>query len=298
MRGLTAGFVALGVIAANISSVKAETGTRLELGFRRMYELKFEEARTVIIAYRRDRPEDPLGVIADAASYLFEEFNAKGVLTSAFFLDDKRLLGGIEGPPDSRLSAAFLEANKRARQMAQQLLAANPSDTEALFALTLAYGMQSDFEALIQKRQLASLTEMRRAENEAARLLKLKPDQHDAYVAIGAANYIIGCVPAYKRIFLWFGGFHGDRQRGMEQLEKAAQGGHYLKPLAMVLLALAAEREGQFDRARSLFEALQRDFPDNPLFARELALAKERSAGKPRVRASIPAQFSIERERL
>ena len=35
----------------------------------------------------------------------------------------------------------------------------------------------------------------------------------DAYVALGTSNYVIGCLPGYKRAFLWFGGIHGDRTR-------------------------------------------------------------------------------------
>jgi hypothetical protein len=249
----------------------------LETAFRRMYELRFDEARGEIVSYRRAHPDDPLGAAAEAASYLFEEFNHQGVLTSAFFLDDERFLGGIEGQPDSQHSAAFLTANERARTMARERLKSNPDDPDGLFVLTLADGMQGDFEAIIRKRQLAALSLIRSAEKEATRLLAVRADAQDAYVALGAANYIIGCLPAYKRFLLWFGGVRGDRLRGMDQLQMAAEKGHYLRPLAQALLALAAEREGQFDLAHTLFSQLAREFPANPVFASELALARNRA---------------------
>jgi hypothetical protein len=254
----------------------AEPESQLDTAFRRMYELRFDDARKEISAYLGAHPDDPLGAAAEAASYLFEEFDRQGVLTSEFFLDDDTLLGGIRGQPDPSRRAAFLAANDRARQMAGERLKATPEDPDGLFVLTLADGMQADFEAVIEKHQLASLSFIRSAEKAAARLLAVRPDARDAYVALGMANYIIGCQPAYKRVLLWFRGVHGDRQRGMEQLQMTAEGGHYLRPLAKALLALAAEREGQFDRARLLFEDLAREFPANPLFARELALAQER----------------------
>lgn len=247
----------------------------IEAAFRLMYRLRFDEAREEIAAHRRAAPDDPLGAAAEAASHLFEEFDRVGVLTSAFFLDDDRFLGGIEGQADPGRRARFLAANDRAREMAAKRVEANPDDADALFVLTLADGMQGDFEALIEKRQLSALSSIRRAEKTATRLLAVRADAYDAYVALGAANYIIGCQPAYKRFFLWFGGVRGDRQRGMEQLQVTADKGHYLKPLAKALLALAAEREGQFDRARTLFEDLAREFPENPVFAREAALARE-----------------------
>jgi hypothetical protein len=249
----------------------------LETAFHRMYELRFDEARSEIASYRHVNPGDPLGAAAEAASYLFEQFNHQGVLTSAFFLDDDRFLGGIQGQPDRLLGAAFLTANDSARAMASERVKSNPDDPDGLFVLTLADGMQGDFEALIEKHQLSALSLIRGAEREATRLLAVRADAQDAYVALGAANYIIGCLPGYKRLVLWFGGVRGDRQRGMDQLQMAAERGHYLRPYAQVLLALAAEREGRFDLARTLFVDLAHEFPANPVFATELALARSRA---------------------
>jgi len=257
---------------------RADEKPQLEAAFHKMYELRFDEARGLILAYRRAHPDDPLGAAAEAASHLFEEFDREGVLTSEFFLDDDRLLGGVQGNPDPVRRAAFLAANENARSMARERMKASPNDPDGLFVLTLADGMEGDFKALIEKRQLAGLALIRRAEKEATRLLAVRADAQDAYMALGAANYIIGCLPVYKQVLLWFGGVRGDRRRGMEQLQMAAEQGHYLRPLAKALLALAAEREGQLDRARTLFEELAREFPANPIFARELALAQKRRA--------------------
>lgn len=254
-----------------------------------MYELEFVQARSQIEAYEHAHPEDPVGAAAEAATYLFEEFNEKGVLTSDFFLDDSRLLGGISGTPDTKLSSAFLAANRRARALAVNRMNANPLDPDALLAMTLEDGMEGDYQALIEKQQLASLGPIHRAEEEARKLLQIEPNMGDAYVAIGAGNYIIGCLPAYKRMFLWFGGIHGSRQRGVEQLQIAATQGHYLQVLAKLMLALACEREHQADRALGLFQELDRDFPNNPVFARELARLQARGISK----ASCPAQSSV-----
>jgi hypothetical protein len=249
----------------------------METAFRRMYELRFDEARAEIASYRAQHPNDALGAAAEAASYLFEVFNQEGVLTSAFFLDDERFLGGIQGQADGPLSQAFLAANENARRLALERMKSSPEDPDALFVLTIADGMQGDFEALIGKHQLAALSLIRGAEKKATRLLAVRADAQDAYVALGAANYIIGCLPAYKKFLLWFGGVRGDRQRGMDQLQVAAERGHYLRPFAMALLALAAEREGRFDLALRLFGDLSREFPVNAVFASELALAQDRA---------------------
>ena len=141
-----------------------------------------------------------------------------------------------------------------------------------LFALTLATGMMADYAGLIEKRHLASLRFAREAEDYARELLTVRPDSADAYLALGAANYILGSLPWHKRVFLWLGGISGDREDGMRQLGLAAEQGHYLKPFAKILLALTALREKQPDLSRKLLEELVAEFPTNPLFRRELSL--------------------------
>jgi hypothetical protein len=243
----------------------------IEAGFHLLYELKFPEARAQFVSWEGSHPEDPMGSTAKAAGYLFEEFYQQGVLTSDFFLNDKRLLGGIEGKPDEKRKAAFNEAIVRARDIAKQRLKTNSSDADALFALTLATGMQADYAGILERRHLEGIRLIKESETLAKQLIALRPDAADAYLALGAANYIIGCLPAHQRFFLWFDGIHGDRIAGMEQLRTAAEKGHYLRPYAKILLGLAALREKRVDVARTQLSDLAREFPDNPLFARELA---------------------------
>jgi len=59
-------------------------------------------------------------------------------------------------------------------------------------------------------------------------------------------------------------------------LNPAARG-HYLRPFAKILLALAALREKKPELARIQLNELVAEFPENPLFASELSKL-ERSA--------------------
>lgn len=262
---------ALVVWLAGAAPARASYPPEVDAGFRLLYELKFTEARAQFAAWEEAHPEDPLGSAAEAASYLFEEFYAQGVLTSEFFLDNKRFLGGITGKPDDMRRAAFMAANRRAQHLAQARLKASAKDADALIALTISLGMQADYLSIIEKKQLEGLRFVKEAEARAKDLLALDSNAGDAYLAIGAANYIIGSLPGYKRFFLWFGGIHGDKAGGMQQLQAAAMRGHYLRPYAKMLLALAALREKQADLARSLLIELTAEFPQNPLFTRELS---------------------------
>lgn len=58
---------------------------------------------------------------------------------------------------------------------------------------------------------------------------------------------------------------------GMQQLEMAAARGRYLRPFTKIILALAALQEKKAALARIQLEELVSEFPQNPLFVRELA---------------------------
>lgn len=243
----------------------------LEGGFHFLYELKVEQAHAQFATWQKLHPEDPLGSAAQAAGYLFEECYRQGVLTSEFFLDDKRFLGKIPVKPDAALRTAFFEAVKQAQELAQLRLNTTPNDTNALFAMALSLGMEADYASLIDKRQMDSLKKIRDADKCAKKLLVIAPDAADAYLGLGTANYVIGSLPGFKKFFLGFVGIHGDKKEGIQQLQIAADRGHYLRPFAKILLALAALREKKREVARAQLAELAAEFPANPLFANELA---------------------------
>jgi hypothetical protein len=243
----------------------------LKEGFRLLYVQKYPEAREKFSAWTSDHPEDPFGFVATAASYLFEEFYRQGVMTSDFFLDDKKFLRGIEGKPDAERMKNFRAELEQTRKLSTARLAKDKNDAPALFALTLAAGMESNADSILEKKHVDGLKRMKEANEHAKLLLAQRPDANDAWVAPGSADYIIGCLSGGVRMVLWFGGVHGDKKLGMELVGKTAEKGRYLEPFAKVLLALAARREKQGALATRLLHELTEEFPDSPLFAAEYA---------------------------
>ena len=249
------------------------TVPELSAGFDLLYELRFAEAREGFTDWESRNPKDPFGEVAVAASYLFEELYHQGVLTSDFFLDKKKFLHGIDGRPDPERMNHFREALARARQLAQERQKANPKDDEALFALTLAAGMEADGESILLKKRITGLKHMKEANEYAKQLLAQAPETADAYIATGIANYIIGSQSSGARFALLFDGVHGDKKLGMEQMAKTAEDGRYLRPFAKIILALAALREKQPALAQKLLRELSEQYPQNELFTSEYAKA-------------------------
>jgi tetratricopeptide (TPR) repeat protein len=262
-----------------VQSPAFATVPELSAGFDLLYRQRFAEAREAFASWESRNPQEPFGQVAIAAGYLFEELSRQGVLTSDFFLNEKKFLHGIEGSPDSERMSHFREAIARACELARERQKTNPKDGEALLALTLAAGMESDAESILQKRHLAGLKSMKKANGYAKELLAQYPDATDAYVATGIANYVIGSQSGGTRFALWFGGIHGDKKLGMEQVARTVENGRYLRPFAKIILALAARREKQDALAQKLFRELSEQYPDNEQFASEYAKAMSVPSG-------------------
>lgn len=264
-----------GALAAKSGPKQDQAGIsrapEIDAGFHLLYQLKPSDARAQFEAWRRAHPEDPLADASDAASYLFEECFQQGVLTSEFFLDDKRFLGKVALKPDPSLRAAFFAAGRKAQELARLRLEKDPNDADALFAMTLSLGLEADYASLIDMEQRESLRMLGEANEFAERLLAVAPEAADAYLTLGLANYVIGSLSAFKRLFLRFSGIRGDKRGGIEQLKIAAAQGRYLRPFAKILLALVALREKQPELARAQLTELVAEFPQNSLFASELA---------------------------
>jgi hypothetical protein len=172
--------------------------------------------------------------------------------------------------PNAGLRARFETVLMETEQMASAALGRDGRDREALLALAFASGLRADYAALIEGRNLASLSYTRDSARYARRLLAVAPDQADAYLATGMSNYIVGSLSAPVRWLLRLGGYSGDKSKGIEQLQLTAEHGQLLAPLARMLLAIAYLRDGNRPRAREIPVGLNRDFPANSLFAREI----------------------------
>jgi hypothetical protein len=243
----------------------------LDRGFTGLYNLDFDCAQEDFAAWQRMHPDDPMGPVSEAAGFLFSEFNRLGVLEAQFYENDAAFFDRPKLTPDPALRNRFQSAIQRAETLAHAKLAKDPKDRDALLALTLSSGLQADYAALIEKRNLASLHFTKQASAAAQNLLAVCHDCYDALLATGFSKYIIGSMAAPVRWILRLRGLPADKQGGIADLQTTAQHGHYLAPFARILLAIAYVREKDRAQALDLLSGLQREFPGNTLFPREIA---------------------------
>src|ERR1700694_3059399 len=117
--------------APDLSSPSFTTDPELSAGFDLLYQQKFAAARQGFANWESHNPQQPFGEVAVAASYLFEELSRQGVLTSDFFLNEKKFLRGIDGSPDAERMSHFRDAVARACAPARERQATNHTGGEA-----------------------------------------------------------------------------------------------------------------------------------------------------------------------
>ena len=272
-RGIQVAVLATAAVLLLLSVPQADAGLSLaglDGGFRRLYDLDFAGAQREFESWERVNPDNPMGPVSEAAGVLFSEFDRLGVLDAQFYEDDSIFAARKKYEADPQKRTRFEQQLDRAETLAKARLSRDAHDLDALLAMTLANGLRSDFAALIEKRNLASLHYTKEATAWAQQLLAADPTCYDAHLASGVSRYIIGSMAAPVRWVLRLGGIAGDKAGGMAELQTTAAQGHLLAPFARILLAIAYVREKDLPRARELLLALQKDFPDNTLFGREL----------------------------
>jgi hypothetical protein len=274
-RNAVRGFCLLGLsLAMRAGRSQAATpvaAPTLEVGYRQMYNLDFDSAHQTFSGWEHAHPEDPLGPVSNAAAYLFAEFDRLHILESELFTNDATFEKRQKFAPDPKVQAAFEDELKRGEHLSDQILSHSPQDGPALFAKVMVGGLRGDYMALVEKRNLAALSTMKTSRALAEKLLAQDPSYYDAYLAVGVENYLLGVTSAPIRWLLRLGGHQTDKNQGIAKLRLTAEKGHYLAPYARLLLAVAALRNHDQNEARSLLSGLASEFPQNPLYKKELA---------------------------
>ena len=263
--------VLLSISLSGVAVAACQGGPDVANGYRQMYNLDFNTAHATFEHYEQQYPDDPLAHVSNAAAYLFAEFDRMHVLEMELFADNSKFENRKKVPADPATKAAFEQELQTADRLSTQRLSASPQDSEALFAQILANGLRGDYAALVEKRNLASLSFMKMSRGKAEQLISEDPHCYDAYLAVGVENYLLGINPAPVRWMLHMTGAQTDKAEGLQKLHLTAEKGYYLAPFARLLLSVAAVRDKDLQTARNLLGGLARQFPQNHLYSLELS---------------------------
>jgi lipopolysaccharide biosynthesis regulator YciM len=227
-----------------------------------IYNLDFATGRRVALAATEREPSSPLAPALLAAAHLFAELDRLNLLK-----DNARAATA----PDAATRTAIRKAVDEAIRRGEATLQAQANDADALTALMIAHGVERDYLALVDKSYRQSWVHARKAQEYAIGLTAKHPDRKDAWFTIGFSDYLISSVPFVFRPFMKMESADGNRRRAFANLEKAAEGGRYLRGFAQMILASAYRKEGRRADAERILQKLARDYPNNGAIRRELA---------------------------
>jgi len=248
--------------------------------FARLYNYDFAGAQALLDREIQAHPANPLLYSTRGAAYLFSELGRLKILETDFFVDDSNLVDGHgkDVAPDAVTKRKLFDSLDQAKSRAMARLAVDPNDRDALFAMCMVSGVTADYTGFVERRQWRGLMLSKETTRYAAKLLALNPPVYDAYCNVGSLEYVMGSLPFFVRWFVRIDHIEGNKRKGIEVMKLVARHGRYYGPFARVLLAVASLREKKYEDARILLSQLSIEYPENPLFKRELQQVTERIA--------------------
>ncbi len=218
-------------------------------------------------------------------AFNLETQSAMGFLQSAVELDRENPLGyafralvrlfSYEMDYDLQERAKYqelmLQDISEALVRAQKRIEKNPRDSQAYFAMALAKIVKVRW-AIAQKRYVVVAQETASTWDYLEKVKAEDPQNYDVYFPIGLLHYHLDHLPAVTRFFSSLLITAPDRQRGLQELQLAAQKGDLLKELAQAELAsVYTYFEGQPTQALPITLELKNKFPRNYNFLFALA---------------------------
>jgi tetratricopeptide (TPR) repeat protein len=235
-------------------------------GWQHFYNNQYAQA---ILDFKRNvqsHPEDPQSYNHLAQAILYSELFRNGALESQLVTGSNPFLRRAKMTIPADEKKQFDENIAKARLLAQAKVEKDGNDVCALYSLSVTHALQANYNFLVEKAWKESLHDATASRKYSDRLLEIDPNYIDAYLVQGLHDYIVGSLPFYMRMFGFLAGFHGDRAKGIRELEQVAQNGVSDKWDARILLAGIYRREHRPTEAMPLLKQLAEVFPQNYLF--------------------------------
>jgi tetratricopeptide (TPR) repeat protein len=229
-----------------------------------LYNLDFNTAQHGYETLTREHPENPdywnglasaiwLKITFDQQKLNLESFSGRSLGT--------RESKDTVNPADEQRLRDTIES---AIQKADARLSKNPNDVRALYAKGISNGTLASFEAMAKRSYVSAHSKARVAHDLHEQVLKLDPTFEDAYLAIGAYDYVVGVIPGFVRFLLSpFGVRSAGKDVGIEELETAAAKGKFATTDAKMILIVVYTREKRYEDALKILQGLHAKYPRN-----------------------------------
>ncbi len=261
-------------VALAVSSLSAASDYRA-LGHSHYFNLEYDEAIDAYNLLIAENPKDAVAYNHLATALLFKELLRLGMLETSAFKGDNQFLKQQKPQPDPALKVRFEKTLLEGRRLAEATIEKSPDDKMALYVLSNNYGLQGNYDFMIDKSYFSALRNGSRARKFANQLIKKHPDFVDAYLVAGVHEYVVGSLPWLVKVMAAVGGIRGSKGKGERYVARVAREGQLSRNEARSLLTILLRREKRPLEAAAVLEGLIRDFPRNYVFYLELGAMYE-----------------------
>lgn len=238
-------------------------------GWRYFYNNQYDSAIEYFSRETREQPDNPAAYNHLAQSVLYRELFRNGALESELVTGNNPFLRRAKVNISDENREKFENAVDKAESLAQRQLKKQNDDAQALYDLSVTYGLRANFNFLVDKSWKEALHNATESRTYSNKVIEIQPGLTDAYLIQGVHDYVVGSLPFYLRMAGFLAGFHGDREKGLQELQNVARNGVLNKYDARILLAIIYRREHRPKDAIPLLQDLARIFPHNDLLQLE-----------------------------
>jgi tetratricopeptide (TPR) repeat protein len=238
-------------------------------GWQHFYNNEYDEAISEFGNEIAKQPNDPAAYNHLAQAILYRELFRNGALESQLVTGNNPFLRRAKLNVAPAVRERFETATQTALDLSNSRLSQDSTDAEALYDASVTYGLRANYHFLVEKAWSDALHDATASRKFSDRLIKVNPGLTDAYLVQGVHDYVVGSLPFYARMVGFLAGFHGDRQKGIRELQDVAQRGVMNKYDAEILLAVIYRRERRPEDAIPLLKNVSEKFPRNYLLRLE-----------------------------
>lgn len=200
----------------------------------------FPKSHEVFQEMMRDEPKDALGYLGESLAIWWQ---------SAVELKEQ----------DEKARAVLYASIEKTVAVAEEMVKTGTDQARGQMYLGAAYGLRGRQDAA-RKNYFKAYLDGRRAYDLQTQAYTANPELHDTALGLGLYNYYVAALPKIVRVLTFIKG--GDRKKGLEQLQLAAEKGNFTRiPAKLFLMGIMLNPEKNPTEALRITGELRKSYP-------------------------------------
>jgi tetratricopeptide (TPR) repeat protein len=241
-----------------------------EVAFDHFYNMDYDRATQEFEKIVEKHPNDPFAVNHLLTAVLMHDLYDTGAMNTGDYSNDS-FIGRTPRPTNPELKERIKQLARRAEDLEEQQLKANPKNVDILYCRGVTRAQFSVYTGLVERAWFSALRNAVGARHDHERVLELDPNYVDAKLVVGTHNYVIAHLPWSVKVAAALAGLSGSSEKGLAYLRDVARSDGENSVDAKVVLTLFLRREHQYDEALGYMNELSAKYPRNHLFLTEVA---------------------------